>query len=143
VEEHLGGEVSLCDTAGGQSQKLAAEATALQEHRRQFERSRVDMMRGYAATTHCRRQYLLSNFGEELAEPCGNCDNCEAHNEVGQTAVGQPFPVNSRVQHTQWGDGQVLRYVDDTVVVLFDRVGYKTLAVSVVLEHRLLRVVDV
>ena len=39
-------------------------------------RSRVEMMRGYAETTACRRQFLLGYFGEQLSAPCGNCDPC-------------------------------------------------------------------
>jgi ATP-dependent DNA helicase RecQ len=42
----------------------------------------------------------------------------------------QPFPINSRVQHAQWGAGEVLRYEADKMVVLFDTVGYKTLGVE-------------
>ena len=34
------------------------------------------MMRGYAETDDCRRQFLLGYFGEDLAEPCGSCDTC-------------------------------------------------------------------
>lgn len=37
-----------------------------------------------------------------------------------------------------WGEGIVQRYDDDSVVVLFDDVGYKTLALAVVLERSLL-----
>ena len=33
-------------------------------------------MLGYCETTRCRRQVLLGYFGEERAEPCGNCDVC-------------------------------------------------------------------
>jgi ATP-dependent DNA helicase RecQ len=51
---------------------------------------------------------------------------------------GAPFPVNSRVNHKQWGSGQVLRYEADEIIVLFERVGYKTLSVPVVLEQGLL-----
>ena len=39
--------------------------------------SRIEMMRGYAETDGCRRQFLLGYFGEDLPEPCGNCDTCE------------------------------------------------------------------
>jgi ATP-dependent DNA helicase RecQ len=43
------------------------------------------------------------------------------------------------VAHEQWGEGVVQRYDDDAVVVLFDAVGYKTLALAVVRERGLLR----
>jgi ATP-dependent DNA helicase RecQ len=49
-----------------------------------------------------------------------------------------PFTVGGRVAHAQWGEGVVQRYDDDAVVVLFDEVGYKTLALDVVRERELL-----
>jgi len=39
------------------------------------EHKRLDALLGYAEASGCRRQVLLSYFGEETA-PCGNCDNC-------------------------------------------------------------------
>src|SRR3712207_8767939 len=39
-----------------------------------------------------------------------------------------PFPVDSAVEHTEWGAGMVMRHEEDRIVVLFDEVGYKTLA---------------
>jgi ATP-dependent DNA helicase RecQ len=42
------------------------------------------------------------------------------------------------VAHEQWGEGVVQRYDDDAIVVLFDDVGYKTLALGVVRERGLL-----
>ncbi|WP_327406889.1 RecQ family ATP-dependent DNA helicase [Streptomyces sp. NBC_01288] len=50
---------------------LAVHATHLK-----LERSRVDMMRGYAETTECRRRFLLGYFGDSVPVPCGACDNC-------------------------------------------------------------------
>jgi len=44
--------------------------------RRLVERRKLDQLLAYCETTACRRQVLLRHFGEERAEPCGNCDTC-------------------------------------------------------------------
>jgi ATP-dependent DNA helicase RecQ len=41
-----------------------------------FQRRRLDALIGLCEISSCRRQTLLSYFGEELQQPCGNCDNC-------------------------------------------------------------------
>ncbi|MEO6688259.1 MAG: DNA helicase RecQ [Dokdonella sp.] len=46
------------------------------EERKRVERRKLDELLGYAETTACRRQRLLAYFGESMAQPCGNCDNC-------------------------------------------------------------------
>ena len=89
------------------------------------------MMRAYAETDGCRREFMLSYFGEPFEPPCGNCDNCLA-GRVGGAGRDVPFPVGARVAHGQWGEGVVQRYDDDAMVVLFDEAGYKTLALDVV-----------
>ena len=128
------GEVRSADDSAD-AIRAAAEA---EEKRRAFDRSRVDMMRGYAEADGCRREFILSYFGEPFAPPCGNCDNCEAGRSDAPPA-DVPFAVGSRVTHEQWGEGVVQRYDDDAVVVLFDEVGYKTLALDVVRERGLLQ----
>lgn len=40
------------------------------------ERQRLNAMLGLCEMTDCRRQALLRYFGENLEQPCGNCDNC-------------------------------------------------------------------
>lgn len=139
------GVLALNDGARLDVDAIMAEAVEAQEQRRQYERSRVEMIRGYAELTTCRRQHLLSYFGETLAEPCGNCDNCEARATSatdaaagGATEAHRPFVLHGRVTHRQWGQGEVLRYEGDTMIVLFDQVGYKTLSVPVVVEQGLL-----
>jgi|1186.fasta_scaffold00148_3 ATP-dependent DNA helicase RecQ len=116
----------------------AAEAAAsAQEHRKEYDRTRVEMARGYAEANGCRRAYLLSYFGESFEPPCGNCDNCDAGH--GEPEAGkQPFPIGSRVRHPEWGDGAVQRYDGDAVVVLFDEGGYRMLEIDLVLERGLL-----
>src|SRR3954447_6243802 len=116
---------------------LVRAAAEQEEMRRSFDRSRVDMMRAYAETDDCRRAFILSYFGEPFEPPCGRCDNCEA-GRVPERAADVPFAVGSRVAHGQWGEGVVQRYDDDAMVVLFDEVGYKTLALEVVRSRDLL-----
>ncbi|MEX0964893.1 MAG: DNA helicase RecQ [Pseudohongiellaceae bacterium] len=45
------------------------------EHKR-AEQHRLNAMLGLCEITSCRRQALLSYFGERLEKPCGNCDCC-------------------------------------------------------------------
>jgi ATP-dependent DNA helicase RecQ len=110
------------------------------------DRSRVEMMRGYAETVGCRRQFLLGYFGEESPVRCGNCDTC-ASNRV--TPANRPatrtarwwyerarppqpaFPLHAAVAHRQWGPGVVMRHEPDRITVLFEQVGYRTLALAV------------
>ncbi len=46
--------------------------------RKRLEVRKLDAMLGYCELAACRRQTLLAYFGETLAEPCENCDNCLA-----------------------------------------------------------------
>jgi ATP-dependent DNA helicase RecQ len=116
--------------------RAAAQAFAVQERFREYERSRVEMVRAYAELRDCRREFLLNYFGEPRDEPCGFCDNCERGRVVEDGA--RPFELASRVRHDAWGEGLVERYEGDKMVVLFDGAGYKTLDVELVLERDLL-----
>uniref|UniRef100_UPI0025D39CD5 DNA helicase RecQ n=1 Tax=Deinococcus sp. TaxID=47478 RepID=UPI0025D39CD5 len=46
------------------------------EHVKRVESSKLDALLAYCETASCRRQVLLTYFGETLARPCGNCDTC-------------------------------------------------------------------
>jgi ATP-dependent DNA helicase RecQ len=117
----------------------AALAAELAESRKKVERSRVEMMRGYAETSGCRRQYVLAYFGEAYDEQCGYCDNCEAGTASEQPdAAESPYPLQSKVRHASWGEGIVMRYEGDRIVVLFEDVGYRTLSLATVQERGLL-----
>lgn len=144
---------------------LAAAAVERAEARQRVEQSRLTMMRAYAETDGCRRQFLLNYFGEDLATPCNNCDACaeaarhpgkparpgsgneggrKGKNEYdgggpGSAAADDPFPLQSAVVHKEWGPGLVMRHEDDVITVLFEQEGYKTLSRSAVLEHKLLK----
>lgn len=130
----------------GDPEAALALAVDLAETRGRVDRSRVEMIRGYAETHHCRRQFLLGYFGEELPGPCGNCDTCQAGEAApggaaddGNGASGGGFPVGSAVVHAEWGPGQVIQCDGDVLTVLFDTEGYKTLSHRAVLERGLLK----
>ena len=145
------GAVSM-SKRGYKARKMApndavAAAMDYAERRENIDQSRVDMARQYAETSGCRRQFLLGYFGEELPEPCGNCDNCDraaAEGEAVEDAAPRagemedPFPLQSAVTHAEWGPGVVMSYENDTVTVLFESTGYKTLSVELVVEKGLL-----
>ncbi len=43
---------------------------------KRIEHGKLDALIGFTDATGCRRQVLLSHFGEALGEACGNCDGC-------------------------------------------------------------------
>ncbi|HZE02447.1 MAG TPA: RecQ family ATP-dependent DNA helicase [Pseudonocardiaceae bacterium] len=121
------------------AEQAVQRAADVAETRERLIQSRIEMMRGYAETTGCRRQYLLGYFGEQLPHPCGNCDTCDAGTAEEQPTRNKEFPINSSVQHATWGHGVVMSSDQDRLTVLFDDVGYKTLSLPAIREHQLLR----
>ncbi len=109
-----------------------------EETRHAYERSRLEMMRRYAELRECRRRYILNYFGEEPDwQQCGHCDVDLAHAAVPTRAAG-PFVVNDKVIHVHLGPGVVERVTADTLTVLFDKAGYKTLSTDLVQQEHLL-----
>jgi ATP-dependent DNA helicase RecQ len=131
---------------GLSTRDAVAGALEVVEARERIDRSRVEMMRGYAEARDCRRQFLLSYFGQALPGPCGNCDRCSAASEAAETTESaaapggeQPaIPVDTAVSHTKWGSGVVIGGDTDRITVLFDDYGYRTLAMAAVRENDLL-----
>ena len=126
---------------GPQASDAAGDAVAAQEARQAVEASRLEMMRAYCETRSCRRRFLLTYFGERAPDRCGNCDRCERRAATGpeaETPRGSDFAEQSRVAHSSFGEGLVLRQDGDAVVVLFDDAGYKTLSLELVRQNNLL-----
>lgn len=127
----------------------AAVSDALErvEERERIDQSRIEMMRSYAETRRCRRQVLLGYFGDELDEPCGNCDTCAAgvvddgEELGGETDSG--FQVDDRVRHREWGPGTVMSVEDDRMTVFFEAEGYRVLSLELIEEKDLLERVSV
>jgi ATP-dependent DNA helicase RecQ len=55
--------------------QMMASSDGNEEYKR-AEQHRLNAMLGFCEITSCRRQVLLSYFGEKLEEPCRNCDTC-------------------------------------------------------------------
>lgn len=124
-------------------EQAVEEAVEVAETHQQLIRSRIEMMRGYAETSGCRRQFLLGYFGEQLEQPCGNCDTCEAGTAQALAAEDDAFPINGSVRHSDWGHGIVMSVEPDRLTVLFDTVGYKTLARAAIEKQSLLTIDEV
>lgn len=116
------------------------------EERERIDRSRIEMLRGYAETRRCRRATLLGYFGQDYVEPCDNCDTCAASAADREVRAGEdagprtdaPFAVDEVVRHHEWGEGTVMAVEDDRVTVFFESEGYKVLSVELVAERGLL-----
>ena len=146
-------------TDGFEAATAAEAARYTAESRERVEKSRIQMMRGYAEKRGCRRRFLLAYFGEEAPQRCGNCDDCraaadepDARSEEGAQGVSREseqagsddvdsalFPVDARVVHAAWGEGTVMSTEGDRMTVFFEAEGYKVLAVADVEERGLLQ----
>ncbi len=146
--EQAGAVVTLpdgCLHRSGMAAAAAVERAAeIADQRRDVVRSRIEMMRGYAETTDCRRRLLLGYFGEQVVDPCGHCDSCEAGTARAadpaedSAAADDGLASRTRVRHPEWGDGVVMSTEPDRVTVLFAEHGYRTLALAAVRENDLL-----
>lgn len=58
-----------------QLKQMLDNSNASDEQKR-IERHKLDAMLGLCETIECRRIHLLKYFGDELPQPCNNCDNC-------------------------------------------------------------------
>ena len=122
--------------------RAVEKAVEVAETHQRLIRSRIEMMRGYAETAGCRRQYLLGYFGEQLPRPCGSCDTCAAGTAGDRPSGPGEFPVGAEVRHAEWGRGVVMSAADGKLTVVFDEHGYKTLSVPAVRENSVLTVTD-
>jgi ATP-dependent DNA helicase RecQ len=113
------------------------EGSQAPDEQKTVERQKLEAMLGLCEITSCRRQVLLSYFGENDHAPCGNCDTClepvpvwdgtEAArkaisavyrsgqsfgvNHVVDTLLGKPNDKTERFQHQRlstWGIGKDL-----------------------------------
>jgi ATP-dependent DNA helicase RecQ len=58
------------------SRRNMIDQTSAPDDVKRVERGKLESLVGICETTACRRQAILAHFGEVMAAPCGNCDNC-------------------------------------------------------------------
>ena len=132
------------DGVSARTKASAGDAVAAVRDRDEAEEriraSRIEIMRGYAETTHCRRRALLEYFGVDTPAQCGSCDRCdagavspapietEAPNAAAADAGG--IRIDSTVHHGEFGTGTVMGVEEDRLTVFFPEHGYKVLARS-------------
>ncbi len=77
--------------------------------RKEMEHGRLNALLGLAEALRCRRQILLTYFGESLAKPCGNCDTCKNPPEIfdGTTAVRKALSAMLRTDE-RFGAGHLV-----------------------------------
>ncbi|HVW33600.1 MAG TPA: RecQ family ATP-dependent DNA helicase, partial [Acidimicrobiia bacterium] len=137
----LDGEGGVAWTGTESVEALVEEAVADHERYRTTDRTRTEMMQRYLETDQCRWRMILGYFGEPSDENCGHCDNCDAGRATapgGTGDEGRLFPLGARVAHATFGAGEIVAYEGDTITVLFDDAGYRTLAVELVRANDLL-----
>jgi len=100
--------------------QMMAQSQGSEEHQR-YEQQRLNAMLGLCEITSCRRQVLLRYFGDELPEPCGNCDTClhpvetwDATEAVRKALscvyrTGQRFGANHLIEVLRGSDSEKLR----------------------------------
>lgn len=96
--------------------------TDAEEFYKRISQQKLEAMLGLCEITSCRRQTLLAYFGETLAEPCGNCDNCLSPPQtwdatvVAQKALscvfrsGQRFGVNYVIDILRGKDDERIKH---------------------------------
>jgi ATP-dependent DNA helicase RecQ len=124
-------------TANGMTAREARQALWERARQRQaLDRSRIEMVQAYAASTDCRRRLLLELLGESHPMRCGGCDSCDDGTSI--DVVDARLVSGQHVVHSSWGAGTVTAIEPDRVTVLFDERGYVTLDTAVALDSGLL-----
>ena len=137
--------------AGDLDAEHIRQAVEQEERRQAHDRTRLEMVRKYAQTEDCRRQFLLQYFGQyDAPDVCGMCDRCVPRaGDRERLIVGAeappppagPFRPGDDVEHATWGRGVVQHVAEGVLTVHFADAGYRTLDLNTVIERDLLRAV--
>jgi ATP-dependent DNA helicase RecQ len=89
------------------------EDSGAEPNQKAIEHGKLDALIAYTEASFCRRQVLLSHFGERLDQPCGNCDVClepdrrQDVTEAARKALSAVYRSGSRFG--EWLHGRIAR----------------------------------
>jgi ATP-dependent DNA helicase RecQ len=95
-----------------QQRKMIDNSDGDEAHRRMLGRH-LDSMLALCETVECRRSRLLSHFGQDAPEPCGNCDTCLSPPESWDGTVAAQKLLSTvvrlkRERNQKFGAGQII-----------------------------------
>ena len=107
--------------------KMMERNDADEQHQR-VQHHKLNAMLGYCETASCRRQVLLTYFGDEQTQPCGNCDTCLNPVETYDGTV-EAQKVMSAVYRTgqRFGAGHVIDVLTGADTKKIRRFGHERL----------------
>jgi len=95
---------------------------------KRVEHAKLEALLGVCETAGCRRQALLSHFGETLPEPCGNCDGCLDPVETFDGTVAAQKAISAAVRTGQrFGVGHLVDVLLGVKNEKTERQGHDTL----------------
>ena len=129
----VSGPDGVCAAAKVSAGEAVSAVRERDEAEERIRASRIEIMRGYAETTHCRRRALLEYFGVATPSQCASCDRCDAGavvplEAVDDDAAADRIRIDATVEHGEFGTGTVMAIDDDRLTVFFAEHGYKVLA---------------
>jgi ATP-dependent DNA helicase RecQ len=108
--------------------RMIDDGEAPQEVKR-VEQSKLDALLGICETGGCRRQALLSHFGERRDEPCGNCDTCLEPVETFDGTVAAQKAISTAVRTGQrFGVGHLIDVLLGVENERIQRLGHDSLS---------------
>jgi ATP-dependent DNA helicase RecQ len=95
---------------------------------KRIERGKLDALLGVCETAGCRRQAILAHFGETMAAPCGNCDNCLQPGETWDATTAARKALSAILRTNQrFGAGHLIDILLGTGTEKIKRFGHDKL----------------
>jgi ATP-dependent DNA helicase RecQ len=103
------------------------DQTGAPEDIKRIERGKLEALVGICETATCRRQAILSHFGETTG-PCGNCDNCQNPGETWDATTAARKALSAILRTGQrFGSGHLIDVLLGVTTEKITRFNHQTL----------------